>query len=167
MIGQAYRADAVEQAEAWREGLASLRWHEVLAFQAMLEQYVATADTPGLRDAAVLVNGEASDSGFRNFRLGLVASGKRAYDAAIQDPDSLADFLNGEPLDGFGLDKLAIRAYEERTGGSDFFAKLATRHPEITQLTTKPITSPRNQDNVKQSLPRLWNMYQSIEEGYS
>ena len=38
--------------------------------------------------------------------------------------DSLADILDGDPVDGFGLDAAAVRVYEAKTGMSDFYERL-------------------------------------------
>ena len=164
IIGESYRPDSVEQAEALREALGPLMWFEVLDFQALFEKFVAAADTPELRAAAFLINGDAADSGFRNFRLGLVASVKRAYEAALVEADSLADFLDGDPLDGFGLDKMAIRAYEEKTGGSDFFAKLAEKHPQAVVTPVKTHWRPPNAIELRSRFPNLSTLYPSDDE---
>lgn len=156
IIGEAYRPDLVEQAEALQHVLGSLTWIEVLDFQAKLEEKIAAADTPDLRGAALLVNGDASAQGVRNFLLGLVASGSRAYEAALQNADALADFLEGDPVDGYGLDRVAVRVFEEKTGGSDFYVRLAQRHPNLP----KPLHSLHgNEDEARQRLPRLSEMY--------
>lgn len=157
IVGESYRPDSVEQAEALKVPLAALPWFEVLAFQAQFEAKAALADTEGLRMAALLINGDASERGFRNFRLGLVAFGRRAYEAAVADADVLADFLDGDPVDGYGLDKVAVRVYEEKTGGSDFFEKLAEAFPHIG--TPVEGGTPRSDVDIRQALPRLAEMY--------
>jgi hypothetical protein len=165
IIGEAYSPDSVEEAESLRAALGALKWFEVLDFHALFEKFVDAAETPELRAAAFVVNGDASPSAFRNFRLGLVASGKRAYEAARNDADSLADFLDGDPLDGFGLDKVAMRAYEEKTGGSDFYERLAERHPATNPRGQNSRATPGlDEKDLKTLLPRLWNMYHVVEE---
>ena len=41
--------------------------------------------------AAYVINGGASDDGFYYFRCWLIGMGRRVYEAALADPDSLAD----------------------------------------------------------------------------
>src|SRR5262249_9897605 len=45
--------------------------------------------------AAYLINGGASDDGLYYWRCWLVGMGKTVYEAALKDPDSLADVLAG------------------------------------------------------------------------
>ena len=54
----------------------------------------------------------------------LVGRGRHPYEAALKNPDSLADILDGDPVDGFGLDAAALRVYEAKTGMSDFYDRL-------------------------------------------
>ncbi len=129
-LRESFRADPVDHAELLKDALAALPWFQAVDFHARFEELVAAADTPGLRAAAVVVNGDGSDAGFRHFRIGLVARGKDAYEAALRDPDTLSGELDGEPVDGFGLDRAALRAYEANTGKADFFDRLAERHPD-------------------------------------
>ena len=74
--------------------------------------------------AAQLINGSCSDDAFRDFRVWLVGRGRHAYESALKNPDTLADILDGDPVDGFGLDAAALRVYEAKTGMSDFYDRL-------------------------------------------
>ncbi|TYB52801.1 DUF4240 domain-containing protein, partial [Nonomuraea sp. PA05] len=52
--------------------------------------------------AAYLINGGCSDDGFEYFRCWLVGQGREVYEAALDDPDSLAEYgpVRGCVLDG-------------------------------------------------------------------
>src|SRR3954470_11072442 len=45
--------------------------------------------------AATLINGGASDDGFYRFQCWVVGLGKQVYEAALKDPDSLAEVIAG------------------------------------------------------------------------
>jgi hypothetical protein len=124
IIEDAHRPDPIEHFEALKDRLGDLKWFELVGFQARFDEAVRAANLIDLWGAAYLINGGCSDDAFRDFRVWLVARGRHAYEHALRDPDSLADVLDGEPVDGFGLDAAALRVYEQKTGMSDFFERL-------------------------------------------
>lgn len=124
VIEDAYRPDAIEHFEAFKDRLGQLKWFEVVEFQAKFDEAVASANTIALWGAAHVINGGCSDDAFRDFRVWLVARGRHPYEAALRHPDSLAEILDGDPVDGFGLDAAALRVYEAKTGMSDFYERL-------------------------------------------
>ena len=124
VIEAAYRPDPIDHFEALTEKLGELKWFEVLEFQARFDEATAAAHSIDLWGAAQLINGGCSDDGFRDFRVWLVGRGRHAYERALRNPDTLADILNGDPVDGFGLDAAAVRVYEAKTGLSDFYDRL-------------------------------------------
>jgi hypothetical protein len=160
IIGDAYRPDPFEHFEALKDRLSELKWFEVVEFQAKFDEAVARANALDLWGAATLINGGCSDDGFRDFRVWLVGRGRRAYEAALANPDTLADILNGDPVDGFGLDAAALRVYEAKTGMSDFYARL-DRAEDGT-----PPPPPEGDDwdfedenEMKRRFPRLCHLY--------
>ena len=107
-----------------------------------------------------LINGGCSDDGFRDFRVWLVGRGRHAYEAALKNPDTLADILDGDPVDGFGLDAAALRVYEAKTGMSDFFDRLDREEKDA------PPPPPEGDDwdfddaeECASSYPRLCHLY--------
>jgi hypothetical protein len=70
--------------------LKKLPASEIVAFQQTLEELLAESFRHTLRGAAVLINAGCSDDGFEDFRGWLIAQGRQVYEAALQDPDSLA-----------------------------------------------------------------------------
>lgn|GEM_PF-3073241 len=165
IIGEAYRADLVEQVEALKVALGSLTWPEVLEFQAIFDVKLAAVDTPDLRGAARLIHGDASEGAFHNFALGLVASGQRAYEAALAEADSLADFLDGDPVDGYGLDKVPVWVYEDKTGGSDFYERLAQEFSRAVESAKLPHVPRLDPNDFPRRFPRLSRLYGTPDEG--
>ena len=104
--------------------LGRLKWFEVVAFRARLDEAMAAADTPDLRLAAGLVQGSALPGALRDFRAWLVGRVQDVYDAAALDPDTLAAILDGDPVEDPGWLDATVRAYEARTGMSDFYEQL-------------------------------------------
>jgi Protein of unknown function (DUF4240) len=74
------------------ELLAQLPAAEIAGFDNTFEDIRAGADRPALANAAVLIeHGFLGDDSFDDFRAGLVALGRTTFEAAVANPDSLAD----------------------------------------------------------------------------
>lgn len=160
IIEDAYRPDPVDHFEALKERLGQLKWFEVIEFQARFDEAISAANLISLWGAAHLINGGCSDDGFRDFRVWLVGRGRHAYEAALKNPDSLADILDGDPVDGFGLDMAALRVYEEKTGMSDFYERLDREERDA------PPPPPEGEDfdfedeaELRKRYPRLCHLY--------
>lgn len=85
------------EAEDWDERLQAvlkkLKPDEIIEWNHIFDRLAAKAYTVDLWAAAYLINGGASDDGFYYFRCWLIGMGRKAYAAAIADPDSLVDVL--------------------------------------------------------------------------
>jgi Protein of unknown function (DUF4240) len=166
IIEDAYRADSVDHFESLKERLGTLKWFEVVEFQARFDEAIAAANLLNLWGAAHLINGSCSDDGFRDFRVWLVGRGRHAYESALKHPDSLADILDGDPVDGFGLDAAALRVYEEKTGMSDFYDRLDREEKDA------PPPPPEGDDwdfddpeEQRKRYPRLAHLYLVPQDG--
>lgn len=73
---------------------------ELLAFDAVASDLVNLADTPAMEAAMFLIEGYISDDSFMDFRDGLILLGREPFEAAIADPDSLAEHLQAAPVKG-------------------------------------------------------------------
>lgn len=72
--------------------LAQLPAAEIAAFEQIFEELRAKADRDDIANAAILIeHGFLGDESFDDFRAGLVALGRTAFDAALANPDSLAE----------------------------------------------------------------------------
>jgi hypothetical protein len=76
------------------EQLATLPPEDIVRFDRWFDDRVDGLNTYDHWGAAYLLNGGASDDGFYYFRNWLVGMGKRVYEAALADPDSLAEAVN-------------------------------------------------------------------------
>jgi hypothetical protein len=97
--------------------LEELEPAEVAEFQRHFDEAHERAYTWPLWGAAYLMEGGCSDDGFTDFRYGLISRGKTVYEAAMADPDLLAELLDEEDFlsnEEFGY--VAGRVYESLTG---------------------------------------------------
>ena len=91
----------------------------VLAFDQLLRARMSQAYSWPLWGAAYVVFGGCSDDGFMDFRASLVFMGQSVFDAALEDPDSLAE-QEDETLESLaheGLLYVASEVYEAKSGG--------------------------------------------------
>lgn len=87
------RRDPEEHVERLVARLAKLPADEISAFGRVWYERLAAAYTNRLWGAAYLINGGCSDDGFEYFRNWLMLQGRRVYEAALADPDTLADVV--------------------------------------------------------------------------
>lgn len=116
--GPADLEDPETKLDAVSEALNKLSPPEVVSFQGWFDQKVAAAYTWDLWGAAYLINGGCSDDGFEYFRRWLISQGRAAYEAAVANPDTLAEITDPE-YRGYELEELgylAAEVYEEMTG---------------------------------------------------
>ena len=166
ILEHAYRPDGPDHFEALKASMEPLAWFEVVAFQVRFDEAVAAANKIDLWGAAYLINGGCSDDGFRDFRAWLVGRGRHPYEAALKNPDALADILDGDPVDGFGLDAAAVRVYEAKTGMSDFYERLDRAEQDL------PPPPPEGDDwdfddeaEMRTRFPKLCHLYLTPAEG--
>ncbi|WP_460705097.1 DUF4240 domain-containing protein [Myceligenerans halotolerans] len=72
---------------------------ELLAFEAVAGALADTADSPAMEAAMFLIEGYISDDTFMDLRDGLILLGRETFEAAVADPDSLAEYFENEHLD--------------------------------------------------------------------
>ena len=105
-------AGAGVRRDALAEQLANLSREDLIAFQAHFDRAFDAAYQWPLWGAAYLMQGGCSDDGFMDFRYGLISLGRSTYEAALIDPDSLADLADGEFADElYGY--VALDIYED------------------------------------------------------
>ena len=147
-------------AEEWDERLQAelekLGPDEIIEWNHTFDRLAARAYTVDLWGAAYLINGGASDDGFYYFRCWLIGMSREVYEAAVANPDSLADAV---------------------LQGIDAEAEIyAAAHQAWMAVTGRPDTDPyparkeraelRGEDwnfdddaEVRRRLPRLASMY--------
>ena len=108
--------------EALRERLRRLEPAEIAAFESQFRRASIRAYDWMLWAAAYIIEGGCSDDGFTDFRSGLISRGRKVFEAALSDPDSLADVASDDDEDDSGyipneeFAYVAAEVYEEKAG---------------------------------------------------
>ena len=148
---EAAGTDTARQSELLEERLSELSGEQILGFEHARREMDRRAYTWDLWGAAYVIEDGCSDDCFRDFRAYLISLGPESYEAALRDPDSLADVVeDAEEGDWENADDVAPDAYETATG-RDF--------PEDgSDLSGDPSGEPwddEDQDALVQRYPRL------------
>ena len=148
---EAAGTDTARQSELLEERLSELSGEQILGFEHTRREMDRRAYTWDLWGAAYVIEDGCSDDCFRDFRAYLISLGPDSYEAALRDPDSLADVVqDAEEGDWENADDVAPDAYETATG-RDF--------PEDgSDLSGDPSGEPwddEDQDALVQRYPRL------------
>jgi hypothetical protein len=124
---------------------------EVAEFHQKYDEMLARSYRWDLWGAACLMKGGCSDDGFRYFRDWLISEGEAVFEAALADPESLADVAQDEEfeLESFGY--VAAEVYEQMTDTP----LSASRTIEPAQ----PLGHAWTEDELPELLPRLAKKY--------
>ena len=124
---------------------------EVQDFQDFYDEMLRRAHRWDLWGAAYLMNGGCSDDGFRYFRDWLISEGHQVFEAALANPDSLADLprLDGFVLEDFGY--VASDVYQQITGND--------LEPALFDDSVDPEGEQWNEDELPSMFPRLAEKY--------
>jgi hypothetical protein len=146
--------DIGERNRRYKAALAELSPTQIVDFRRLLEERMIDAERWDLWAAATLINDGCTNDSFRHLRAWLVAQGREVFEAALRDPESLAE--NAElklELDALypAFWSLPWTVYREKTGRdmpdldiaqpaepagkklSDIPSELARRFPRLFQ----------------------------------
>ena len=139
--------DTEARVDALRDVLGGLGAAELQSFQTHYDRLISASYRWDLWAAAYIINGGCSDDGFRYFRDWLISEGRLVFEAALKDPDSLADLPHIDPaeLESFGY--VALDLHDEK--------KLGTMRRAFTGDSGDPAGEPWNEEMVGELLPRL------------
>jgi uncharacterized protein DUF4240 len=146
------------RADSLAERLSTLSPDKVAAFDRRFTALTYKAYSWGLWGAAYVINGGCSDDGFTDFRSWLISMGRRIYDGALSDPESLADVeLGPEGEEEASFEEfayVAARVYEEQTGNE------LPRDPKLIH-PSDPSGEPWEEDSdaLAERYPRLSAKY--------
>jgi hypothetical protein len=139
--------DVDARIDTLRTLLSHLTPAELQSFQNHYDEQIRVSYRWGLWAAAYIINGGCSDDGFRYFRDWLISEGRSVFEAALKDPDSLADLPHVDPaeLEAFGY--VALDLYEEKAAGE--------LERDFSTEGAEPTGEPWEEDSVGELLPRL------------
>jgi hypothetical protein len=136
---------------------------KVDAFDEVYRKHMRRAYTWELWGAAYVIASGCSDDGFTEFRNWLISRGKNVYEAALANPESLAD-LPMIPKEGYGrnpliatYDLIANDVYEEKTGKELEFRSSNLKSPTGQRWKESP-------EELQRLYPRLWAKYGKVLE---
>ncbi len=139
---------------------------EIVSFKNILLQKLVDSYVFPLLTANFVISSYVSDDGFKEFRAWLISKGKSKFLKAIDDPETIADWLEKnevDEIDGEDFLYLADEIYAELVGDEKaFYQKLSfTPDPDIS------MEWPESKAAYERRFPRLvakyWNQ-QRIEE---
>ena len=124
---------------------------EVAEFRRKYDEMLARSYRRDLWAAAHVMRGGCSDDGFRTFRDWLISEGEAVFEAALADPDSLADVAQDEEfeLESFGY--VAAEVYEQMTDQP--LPDSRTLEP------AEPVGHDWAEEDLPALLPRLWKKF--------
>jgi hypothetical protein len=165
IISVASRADPDPDSEEWSRTLYAqllrLPPEEIVSFGSTFDSLAARADTADLVGACILINDGAGDDGFYYFRCWLVGMGKKVYEAAIANADSLADAVRPDLFAEAEIYGLARHAWEEVTG-RDYQEYNALEREVALPYGAIESTEEWDTDSgeeTRRRLPRLWHLF--------
>ncbi len=96
--------------------LSSLKHQDLMDFTDHFDAADVGAYTWALWDAAFVIHGGCSDDSFSDFRATLISYGRTTYQAALEDPESLAKFDASADLRYEGFQYVMHTAAETKLG---------------------------------------------------
>jgi hypothetical protein len=110
-------ADTERQSGLIQQRLEHRRAAEIADFGRIWHRLDEQAYTWDVWGAAYVIDDGCSDDCFRDFRAYLILLGRKPYEAALRDPDSLAPVVqDAETGDWENADDVAPEAYQDVTG---------------------------------------------------
>ena len=97
--------------------LGKLAPEELIEYERVFDHLHDSSYTWRLWGAAYLIGGGCSDDGFEYFRAWLIAQGRRVFERALANPDSLAEVApSNEAAESEDFWYLARQVYAQKTG---------------------------------------------------
>ncbi|MEU4291082.1 DUF4240 domain-containing protein [Kribbella sp. NPDC026596] len=159
-------ADPDGVADALVKELGGLEAGEIAEFGVELARLQVESYRWDLWAAAYLINSGASEDGFDSFRGWLIAQGREVWEAALAEPDSLADVVDEdrpegfEGFDGEGLLHVGSHAYKNVTGDEAAYWKAVEADtPDTPALPAGKEIDFDDEDDLETRLPRLAALY--------
>jgi hypothetical protein len=162
IIERAGRSDHDPDAhmQALRAELCQLTLDEVISFHAAFRRYLNQTYTWELWGAAYVIYGGCSYDLFEYFRRWLVSKGRAVYEAAVADPDSLAqrDVQPG-PEGGWDFEEIYNLAADvfEAKGGEGHVGDYVEREPVLENPPGEPFAE--NEEHLARRYPKLWQRF--------
>lgn len=151
--------DPERQLEVLRDLIDELSPEEIIEFDRHFESCVDQAYRWNLWAAAYILGGGCSDDGFIDFRASLVGRGRKIFEAALDNPDSMARIEFDEPEEECffeGFQYVAMEVYEDKTGN-----ELPQPEQDGPSAATEPAGErwEETAEDLEATCPNLWKLY--------
>jgi hypothetical protein len=143
-----------EKKEAvFKQRLSSLSADELRAVRLHFEQAMVSAYDWRLWAAAYVIHGGCSDDGFSDFRSTIIMLGRRAFEAALKDPDTLLEAAQaaGGDLQYENFSYPITEVFERETGQE------IGANPVLTPA--HPTGEDWEEEDLPRVVPALWAAY--------
>jgi hypothetical protein len=147
--------DTEAQVAILEKKLKALPTEEIAQFDRIFHEMMALSYRWDLWGAAYVLNGGCSDDGFDYFRGWLIAQGEAVFNAALADPESLAEVGELE-VECERIWYAAHKAYEAKTGSE--------MPPDRVPCPKEPIGEEWDEEEVDQMYPRLAALWDEAGE---
>ena len=144
-------SSSYDRPQALHAALQKLPPDEIQGFH---ETYIAKVDTAytwSLWGAAYVMNGGCSDDCFDYFRDWLISEGQSVYEAALENPESLASIEGAEEFELEEFRYVADEVYETKTG--------RRMDPNYVEFPNDPTGETWDEDTVDKLYPKLAEKY--------
>lgn len=140
----------VEHADELERLLREMSSSEIEEFARIQGDLMRDSYRWDLWGAAYVINQGCSDDGFDYFRGWLLVQGKDVWDAALRDPETLAEIPIAGDVQCEDALYVASKAYEESTGRT-----LPPEHPQPSE----PTGVRWNENDLEARYPKLWKRF--------
>ena len=138
--------------------LSKLTPEEIAAFHRAYYDHHNRLHRWNLWGAAYVINGGCSDDSFHYFKAWLIGKGKKVYDEAQADPDSIGPLITDEDIDNGcdneSLNYAAEMAYEKVTESAGELERSSNEFEE-------PTGKPWEEDDLPRLFPKLSKQFGS------
>lgn len=132
----------------------------IVRFGTILHRLLARAYTFELLAANFIIQSYVSDDVFEDFRAWLIAQGRERFEAALADPETIADFLEPDRVMDLGGEAILLapsRAYAATYEDEEGYDRDLVRTPEPPLEQRWPDTSAGFRAMYPRLYDRFWN----------
>lgn len=151
--------DMDTKSEIIRNRVSTLESNEAVMFSRHFDRYMDESYTWGLWAAAYIAHGGCSDDTFIDFRASLISRGRLVFEAALENPDSLASEVFDEEAWFYEGYQYAISDGVEASAG-----ELPAR---ASSSPADPAGEPWDEDDeeyLEKHYPALWARHQIVTD---
>lgn len=145
--------DAEEVAATVEEKLIELPDEEIVSFGSHIDHLMLDAYRWDLWAVAYIIQGGCSDDGFDYFCGWLIANGRKRWEAAMADPESVGRYAEEDEAECEEMLSVAMSAYRKKTG-NELPLETSLQWPE------SPAGKAWSEEELEMLYPKLWRKFE-------